>query len=272
MFAELFDKYKMKETIQRKGNLSAPGLDKLTYPILKYNIDSATDLMIKIMTMMLRLQKCPEAWKEGKVVMLPKPCKKSEKNKPENWRPITLTNICYRIVFGRIADYFQEMHKKKTFDGDAFVCKEQKEFIRNINGCCEHSAKLNYLITDAVYNKKKLYLAALDCKDAFGSVSHQLMDINMNNLGVPSKLKNLIMDSYKNTTVRIWSCGTASNPVDIREGVKQGCPLSPLLFDLCVDPLITLIKKHKEDGYTAEGLETATIQAYADEMILISNS
>jgi hypothetical protein len=53
MFAELLDKYKMKETIQRKGNLSAPGLDKLTYPILKYNIDSATDLMIKIMTMML---------------------------------------------------------------------------------------------------------------------------------------------------------------------------------------------------------------------------
>jgi hypothetical protein len=98
------------------------------------------------------------------------------------------------------------------------------------------------------------------------------MDINMNNLGVPTKLRNLIMDSYKNTTVRIWSCGTASNPIDIKKGVKQGCPLSPLLFDLCVDPLITLIKKHTEDGYTAEGLETATIQAYADDMILISNS
>jgi hypothetical protein len=80
------------------------------------------------------------------------------------------------------------------------------------------------------------------------------------------------MDSYKNTTVRIWSCGTASNPVEIKKGVKQGCPLSPLLFDLCVDPLITLIKKHTEDGYVADGLGSATIQAYADDMILISNS
>jgi hypothetical protein len=224
------------------------------------------------MTMMMRIQKCPEAWKEGKVVMLPKPCKESEKGRPENWRPITLTNICYRIVFGRIADHFQEIHKKKNAEGDALVCKEQKGFIRNINGCCEHSAKLNYLITDAVCHKKKLYLAALDCKDAFGSVSHQLMDINMDNLGIPTKLRNLIMDSYKNTTVRIWSCRTASNPVDIRKGVKQGCPLSPLLFNICVDPLITLLKKYTEDGYIAEGLDPATIQASADDMIIISSS
>jgi hypothetical protein len=43
--------------------------------------------------------------------MLPKPCSEEEKNMPENWRPITLTNILYRIIFGSIADYFQSIQK-----------------------------------------------------------------------------------------------------------------------------------------------------------------
>jgi hypothetical protein len=33
--------------------------------------------------MLLSVQKCPEAWKEGKVVILPEPCPEAEKNKPE---------------------------------------------------------------------------------------------------------------------------------------------------------------------------------------------
>jgi hypothetical protein len=116
--------------------------------------------------MIIRVQKCSEAWKEGKVVMLPKPCEESEKEKPGNWRPITLTNIFYRIIFGRISEYFQMIHKRKREGGDGLACKK-KCCIKNINGCCEHSAKINFVITQALNNKRSLYIAALDCKDAF---------------------------------------------------------------------------------------------------------
>jgi hypothetical protein len=103
MVSFLQNKNGMMKAIARKGNLSALGINKLTYPILKFEKEDAADLMIKIMTMMIRVQKCPESWKEGKVVMLPKPCDESEKDKPGNWRPITLTSIMYRIIFGKIA-------------------------------------------------------------------------------------------------------------------------------------------------------------------------
>jgi hypothetical protein len=75
--------------------------------------------------------------------------------------------------------------------------------VKNINGCCEHSAKINFLITHEINNKKSLFIAALDYKDAFGSVSHQLMKINLKKLGVPARLRNLIMDSYDKINVRI---------------------------------------------------------------------
>jgi hypothetical protein len=54
--------------------------------------------------------------------------------------------------------------------------------------------------------------------------------------------------------------------------VKQGCSLSPLLFDLCVDPVIIYLKKNENDGYVAKNLKPATIQAYADDMIVFASS
>jgi hypothetical protein len=73
------------------------------------------------------------------------------------------------------------------------------------------------LITHAISNKNSLYVAALDFKDAFGSVNHQLLNINLKNLGVPTRLRNLIMDSYKGSQVRIWNAGKASRSIDIKK-------------------------------------------------------
>jgi hypothetical protein len=64
----------MREAIMKKGNLYALGLDKLTYPILNYEKDDAAELVVTIMNMMIRTQKCPTSWKEGNVVLFPKPC------------------------------------------------------------------------------------------------------------------------------------------------------------------------------------------------------
>jgi hypothetical protein len=88
------------EMINHKGNLSAYGLDKITYPIFKYLSEESADLFINITKVFLYTRKYSISWKEGKVVMLPKPLQnEEEKLKPENWRLITLTNAMYRITF-----------------------------------------------------------------------------------------------------------------------------------------------------------------------------
>jgi hypothetical protein len=63
MIKELLNKEKMKEAITMKGNLAVFGLDKLIYPIFKYEKDDAAELMAKAMKIMISLQKCPEACK-----------------------------------------------------------------------------------------------------------------------------------------------------------------------------------------------------------------
>jgi hypothetical protein len=75
-------------------------------------------------------------------------------------------------------------------------------------------------------------------RDAFGSVSHMQLKNNLSNLCLQKILSNFIMDSYNQTKVKIGPLNDMTNDINIGRGVKQGCPLSPVLFDICIDPLI----------------------------------
>jgi hypothetical protein len=95
--------------------------------------------------------------------------------KPENWRLITLTNAMYRITFVILAWWFQDLHKERTDDEKkGIVADEQKGFLRGIQGSTDHIAKIQFLLAHAKGNKKPIYLATLDCKDAFGLVTHEI--------------------------------------------------------------------------------------------------
>jgi hypothetical protein len=92
-------------------------------------------------------------------------------------------------------------------------------------------------------------------------VFHQLLDKNLNKLEVPTRLRNLIMGSYKSSLVRIWSVGSASRHIDIKKGVKQRYPLSPLLFNICRDSLISYLRKASDLSYDTDGLSSSLIKA-----------
>jgi hypothetical protein len=100
MRSDLLNTVDMIKAIKRKGNLSAPGPDGLTYPILKIEKERAVSMMIELMKMLLKWGKCPMCWKRARTILL---YKGGDKEAPENWRPISLTNILYRTVFGRFA-------------------------------------------------------------------------------------------------------------------------------------------------------------------------
>jgi hypothetical protein len=69
--------------------------------------------------------------------------------------------------------------------------------------------------------------------------------------------------------VRIWSAGKASRPIDIKKGVKQCCSLSPLQFNICMDPLISFLRKSEGFGYRTVELAQTVVQAYVDDMIFV---
>jgi hypothetical protein len=81
-------------------------------------------------------------------------------------------------------------------------------------------------------------MLALDMRDAFGSVSHKQLENNLKKLNLCKPIRNIILDSYRPATVKNVTLDGFKNEINIKSGVKQVCPLSPILFDMCVNPLI----------------------------------
>jgi hypothetical protein len=175
--SELMDSGKMSSLIRTRGNLSAPGLDELTNPIIKIERKIATETMLEVMQTLLNSGMCPALWKRARTILL---YMAGDRNDPRNWRPITITSILYRIIFCRIADALHVVHEENGIN----ICdKEQKGFISKRAGYVEHAAVTNALIIDAVKRKDPIYILSLDLRDAFGSIHHELIERNLNSIG-----------------------------------------------------------------------------------------
>ena len=75
----------------------------------------------------------------------------------------------------------------------------------------------------------------MDFRKAFDSVNHEVMWRILKARGIHPKLLALIKDLYNGSRARVAAHGTESGWFDIRTGVRQGCPLSPLLFNIYMD-------------------------------------
>jgi hypothetical protein len=259
------------ELIKKRGNQSAPGFDGITFPFLKLEKEAAALLIISMMRLIISVGKIPKIWKMGKTILIHKT---GDPNDPGNWRPITLTSVVYRIIFGRISQCLMQFENSTIKRG--LLNMSQKGFIPRINGCGEHISLANMAINRAMTEHRILYILALDMRDAFGSVSHMQLKNNLSSLGLHKRLSNVIMDSYNEAKVKIVTLNGMTNDINIARGVKQGCPLSRVLFDICIDPLIEKLSwaQYKKNGFYwgFQKEDGVTAQAYADDILLFSSS
>jgi len=80
----------------------------------------------------------------------------------------------------------------------------------------------------------------------------------------------LICNAYDGCSTRVRTRDGWCNMIAIKVGVKQGDPLSPLLFNLAIDPL--LCKLESEGVGFGKGCGKVTVLAYADDLVFLSDS
>ena len=100
-----------------------------------------------------------------------------------------------------------------------------------------------------------------DFKAAFPSISHAFIHRILAKLGVPAEFRRMVRSLYDDQRCAIHWGGSTHAGFDIAAGVRQGCPLSPLLFVLVLDPFLR--RMHR-------ALPDATIRAFADDIAVVS--
>jgi hypothetical protein len=100
-----------------------------------------------------------------------------------------------------------------------------------------------------------------DFKAAFPSMSHEFMWETLEAIGLPKQYIRALQQFYKDNKHQIRTCMGTMESVVVHSGVRQGCPLSPLLFTICADILL------REIAQTLTGQEL--VRAFADDTSVV---
>ena len=253
-----------KNVISTRDITSAHGTDGVGYWALKLCPELGSEMMVTISKIIIKYGFMPTTWNMSRTILL---YKKGDERDLKNWRPLTIASCLYRTWTCALASSLQmiNMRGTKLFD------ENQKGFIKHKDGCLEHSNMITEAICDANRNGKDIYIAALDLRDAFGSVPHEYIKFVLSEMQFPDEIIALISDSYDNGTARVRVGSEESDTINIHKGVKQGCPLSPLIFNFCMNPLLNKLEQEGE-GYNISEDCSLKVQAYADDIILFSST
>ena len=141
---------------------SAPGPDGLTYSFWK-GLDPKGEILSKLFEICRHFRRVPLTWRHSRVILIPKD-RDGDLQDVGNWRPIALSRTLYKIYASVIARRLQRW----AVQGNV-ISPEQKGFVP-AEGVHEHVFMLDAMLADAKFNRKNIYLAWLDIRNAFGTV------------------------------------------------------------------------------------------------------
>jgi hypothetical protein len=196
----------------------------------------------------------PTAWRENRTILLPKEGK--DPNDVRNYRPVTISSILSRIYWGIIDRKLRSLVR---------FSPRQKGFM-NEPGCFNNIHIANEMVNMSK-RKTGMTMVQLDISKAFDTVPHEVIGDALRRKGIPETVVNLIINSYKDIHTNIKQ-GSLQIPMAIRRGVKQGDPLSPLIFNAVLEPLLLQLEDMK--GYCINNTKVSAL-AFADDLILVSS-
>ena len=173
--------------------------------------------------------------KQGIIKVIPK--KKKDRSYLENWRPLTLLNVDYKIATKTIAHRIAKILPK-------LINEDQTGYVKG-----RYIGQNIRLIQDImkVTESEKIHGIALfiDFKKAFDSLDRNFLFKTLEVFNFGPQFQRWIKTFYNNCSSCVVNNGYASEFFEIQRGVRQGCPLSGALFVLCAEILGNAIRQDK---------------------------
>jgi hypothetical protein len=114
---------------------------------------------------------------------------------------------------------------------------------------------------------KNHLIISTDAEKAFNKIPHHFMIKTLRKLGIEGMYLNIVKVIYDKPIANIILNGEKLKPFPLKSGLRQGCLLSPLLFNIVLEFLSRAIRQEEIKGIQI-GKENAKISLFADDMIL----
>lgn len=209
----------VKAALRRANPTVAPGIDG--FKLVLYKAASATfiPLLAKLFSAIGQLSRMPRGFHQGLVIPLHK---KGDRTQPANYRPITLLNTDYRILASILS-------RRLMIPLSEIIDPVQTAFIRGRTSG-ENIWFLQLLPHVLHAAGRSALIVFCDFQKAYDTVDRQFLLNIMSRLGAGPGLLRWTSLLLSNTASRALVMGKLSPLVTFHAGVRQGCPLAPLLY------------------------------------------
>jgi Reverse transcriptase (RNA-dependent DNA polymerase) len=275
-FQDLVDKL-----IGKMNTDTSSGFEGLPVEFIKYavvtDIDQAgTQLprhvllpfLSKLFHAIFTLHFMPDSWKVAKLSPI---YKKGLLLRPDSYRMIAVNCVAYRLFANVVRDFMTtwciNSHQMPDTQFGFFPDRSTLHPLFILHHC----------IMDAKSRPKgktrsKLYSAFVDYTQAYDSINRQALWEHLTSIAVPAYLINIIKEMYTDDSYVLVDGGQHTQPLHPTLGVKQGCPLSPLLFALYINDFLNKMPPQFNGwGYPLrEASHFISHIFYADDLLLLS--
>ncbi len=170
---------------------------------------------------------------------------------PSDVRPLMIVNTDNRLIANAMRHQWEPIF-------EAWISKMQQGFLPG-RSMASNVIDVESWAQQVCLEKQRGAILLLDFRAAFPSVSHGYLHQVLEALGIPEAVRAAIRNLYCEHKCQINFADVSIEGFNIGAGIRQGCPLSPLLFALVVDVVLRRIKRL---------LPSAMVRAFADDIAL----
>lgn len=240
----------------------AAGIDGITNDMLKSGSTQLISPMLHLYNTILYSGVFPESWNCALITPIHK---KNDKSDPNNYRGIAVAN-CISKVFIKILTKRIDKHMSEN----NFWSKHQNGFKSGMR-TEDNLFILKSIITDLNIKKKQpLYTCFVDFSKFFDTLNRDILFYKLQKYNITGNIYKFIKSMYSNCVYAIKTNNTISDSFNSSIGVKQGCPLSPILSNIFQNDLHDIF----DDSCNPIKLGDTYMNSlsWADDLVLMSTS
>lgn len=236
----------------------APGPDGFPIEFFKVFSKELSSILLSVYEESSQLGTLPETMRQAVISLIHKKGKSTLEC--SSYRPISLINVDNKI-FAKI------LARRLELVVPSVVSDDQTGFIRNRYSFYNIRRLLNIIHSPAPPDTLEAVLS-LDAEKAFDRVEWDYLFFSLKRFGFGVKFISWIRMLYTSPIAAVRTNNNISKFFTLQRGTRQGCPLSPLLFSLVIEPLAAAVRSDAYIKGIQRGDSVHKVSLYADDTLL----